>query len=129
MGDIKQIQYDIEEVTSDKAGNYYIKGWCILKNVRYGYFNYGNNKTSSNVYNNMHLCIIDANKVYILPTKLEKRQDVNEFINDGIDYKYCGYRAKLNNNYISLISEHSWRIILKNIDGEESIYFLAEQSK
>ena len=78
---------------------------------------------------NLHLCIIDANKVYILPTKLEKRQDVNEFINDGIDYKYCGYRAKLNNNYISLISEHSWGIILKNIDGEESIYFLAEQSK
>lgn len=123
QGAIEDVKFEIEPF-SEEAENeaQIIKGWFILPGVTYQYYNYGNDAERSGVYNYLNLCFIKDGKVYVLPTKLELRDDVNNIISDGIDYRYSGFRANVPENYSHLIKEGSIAFLVQNPDGVNTLY-------
>jgi hypothetical protein len=126
LSDEKDLCYNIEnyaEVTNKKAE---ISGWLVQKGQTYEYYNYGANVHGAGVYNNMHLACVDDNseQVYILPTQLSIRNDVTEYIADGIDYKYSGFESKFPVYYEQLIDKNGLYVVIKDTDGNQFIYRL-----
>ena len=123
QGAIKDVKFEIESISErDERGAQIIKGWFILPGVTYQYYNYGNDAERNGVYNYFNLCFLKDGKLYVLPTKLELRDDVNNLISDGIDYRYSGFQANLPKNYSHLIKEGSIAFLVKNPDGVNTIY-------
>lgn len=124
QGKPSDIQYKVESRQYDGNGAYVISGWAVKPGVTYSFYNYGNDAERSCVYNNMHVGFVDGETVYILPTKLSQRDDVNQLINDGIDYSYCGFTAQLPKNKTGKIENGSLVLIWKNPDGSQELYHL-----
>lgn len=122
-GKPSDIQFKVESQHYED-GTYVISGWAVKPGVTYTYYNYGNDKRHNSVYNNMHLGFVDGNTVYILPTKLSQRDDVDRFMNDGIDYAYCGFTAELPKNRAGRIEHGKPVLIWKNPDESQEIYDL-----
>ena len=74
-------------MTQDDNGNTWLQGWCVRKGVTYRYYNYGLDCTADAVYTNLHLCLVEGDSVYVIPTKLSDRDDIETVIGDGIDYR------------------------------------------
>lgn len=123
-GDTKDIRYNIDYQGQNQDGTYSVIGWCIKPGKVYSYYNYGNDATRAGVYNNMRIGFTDGQTVYILPTKLENRDDVDQSINDGTDYQYCGFRSMIPNVQVGRIEKGSLVLIWKNPDGSEELYYL-----
>lgn len=122
-GKSSDIQYKVESRGYDD-GTYVISGWAVKPGVTYTFYNYGNDKERSGVYNNMHIGFVDGDTVYILPTKLSQRDDVDRFMNDGIDYAYCGFTAELPESRTGRIENGDLVLIWKNPDGSQEIYYM-----
>lgn len=124
MGNKKDIEYKIEYKGLNNKGSYFIKGWCIKPGIEYSYYNYGNDAHKKSVYNNMHLGYLKKNTVYIIPTKLENRDDVDQYINDGIDYRFCGFQSIIPKEKLGKIEKGELVLIWKNPDGTQELYYL-----
>ena len=73
-----------------------VYGWAINKGVTYKYTNYAIG-TFRAVYNNNLVVLVDRqNNVYSIPTKAIDRIDVSRKMNDAIDYRNCGFIARVN---------------------------------
>lgn len=123
-GDNKNIHYYVDRNGFNQDGSYSVEGWCIKPGVQYSFYNYGYGKSLKSVYNNMHIGVTDGKTVYIFPTKLESRDDVDKYMNDGIDYKFCGFKSKLPRNEIEILEVGRLVLIWQNPDGSKELYFL-----
>ncbi len=123
-GDPSNLLYDIEAFQYDSDGACLVNGWAIKPGVTYHFYNYGNDAERNTVYNNMRIGFTDGESVYIMPTKLEQRTDVNELINDGIDYAYCGFRSRLPVRYTESVEYNIVVLIWQNPDGTQELYYL-----
>ncbi|MCC6093690.1 MAG: hypothetical protein LIV24_01470 [Eubacterium sp.] len=121
-GAIGDIRYDVESVTADEKNNSTIKGWFVKPGVTYDFYNYGNDAERTGVYNYLNVCLIDADRVYVLPTKLEIRQDVNDLIGDGTDYKFSGFEAYVPSKYSYLFDNCSYGFLSRDPDGRQTLY-------
>ena len=119
---IENVQYSIESVSTDQNGNCTITGWFIQPGVTYSFYNYGNDATRSGVYNYLNICFVDGESTYVLPTKLEERSDVNDFIGDGINYRYSGFHAYIPSQYSYLLEKCSLGFLSQNPDGAKTLY-------
>ena len=90
-GALGDVQYNVESVTADEMNNSIVKGWFVKPGVAYDFYNYGNDVESSGVYNYLNFCLINDDKVYIFPTKLELRPDVNNLKNLSISVMFCTF--------------------------------------
>lgn len=119
---IVSVKYNLESISADKSGNETIKGWFVLPGATYDFYNYGNDANRSSVYNYLNVCLVEGDDVYVLPTKLEGRSDVNDTIGDGIDYKYAGFQAWLPYRYSFLSDKCSFAFLTQNPDGVKTLY-------
>lgn len=124
LGDESEIEYDIEDEDFSSVEDSRIHGWFIRKGHTYDYFNAGMMEAGSGVYNNNHLCYVKDNTVYELPTKLEYRGDISDKINDGIDYAYCGFYARISGISPDEFENVQLGMVVKTTDGEEILYIL-----
>lgn len=124
VGTRDEIEYDIEEEKVSSSGDYRIHGWFVVKGKVYDYLNAGMMEEGSGVYDNNHLCYVKDDLVYELPTKLEYRKDVNYLMNDGIDYEYSGFYARVPENSMDIRDNAELGMIVVTPDGEEILYFL-----
>ncbi len=123
IGDGSEIVYDIEE-EDFSSEDCRIHGWFVQKGMTYDYFNAGMMEAGSGVYDNNHLCYVIDNLVYELPTKLEYRQDVNDLLDDGINYAYSGFYARITGIQMEELANAQLGMIVMTPDGEEILYFL-----
>lgn len=121
---IENVQYSIESVSTDQKGNCTITGWFIQPGVTYSFYNYGNDATRSGVYNYLNVCFVDGEYIYVLPTKLEERADVNDSIGDGINYRYAGFHAYVPSQYSYLLDKRSFGFLSQKPDGAKTLYVL-----
>lgn len=128
VGDPSEIIYEVsgEEIYDDR-GTHLIMGWAVKPGKVYSFYNYGNDAYRERVYNNMYLGCTDGNDVFILPTKLSKRDDVDALINDGIDYAYCGFSSLLPAGIKEQMN--SFVLIWQNQDGTKELFYLNEDGK
>ena len=124
IGERKEIEYNIDYQGVSSDGSYLVKGWCVKPGVEYSFYNYGNDAYRKSVYNNMHIGFTDGETVYILPTKLENRDDIDQYINDGIDYQFCGFQSRLPKEKSGRIKKGALVLIWKNPDGSQELYYL-----
>lgn len=118
---LQSFNYKLEGGAVYRDGHAVITGWMTdTGHIDSGY-NYGVDTVLYGVYNNMHCGIVNGDKVIIFPTKLKKRPDVNNEINDGIDYKYCGFTAYIPSEYVSEYSDNEIVLTVKRRNGEEFI--------
>lgn len=121
-GAIEEVQYSVESITVDEMNNSIVKGWFVKPGVTYDFYNYGTDTEGSGVYNYLNFCFIDADSVYVFPTKLEVRSDVNDYIADGIDYKYAGFEAYVPSEYSYLFDKCSFAFLSQTPDGVKTLY-------
>lgn len=121
-GKIIDVRYNLESISSDQSGNSTIVGWFVLPDVTYVFYNYGNDVNGNGVYNYLHVCLVNDDDVYVLPTKLEGRADVTDTIGDGIDYKYAGFQARLPYRYSSLLNECHVAFLTQDPGGAKTLY-------
>ncbi len=126
-GALGDVLYNVESVTADEMNNSIVKGWFVKPGVAYDFYNYGNDVESSSVYNYLNFCFINDDKVYIFPTKLELRPDVNNYIGDGVDYKYAGFEAYVPSKYSYLFEECSFAFLSRDPAGVKTLYAEEEQ--
>ena len=93
-------------------GNYYV--YNIIGNFICGFV--------VGVYNYLNFCLINDDKVYIFPTKLELRPDVNNYIGDGADYRYAGFEAYVPSKYSYLFEECSFAFLSRDPAGVKTLY-------
>lgn len=124
IGKSDEIEYDIEEEGISSSGDYRIHGWFVIKGRVYEYLNGGMMEEGSGVYDNNHLCYVKNDIVYELPTKLEYRKDVNQLLNDGIDYAYSGFYARIPEDSMNIRNDAKMGMIAETLDGEEVLYIL-----
>lgn len=124
-GNIQDISYHFDEIRYTQQGDAIIKGWLVRRGITYNSYNYGDDTYRSDVYNYMHLCMVKGDSVYIFPTKLELRSDVSNYINDGIDYRYCGFRARITSKNSDLMSSSLPGMVVQLPDGTEILYCLS----
>lgn len=129
VGAVEDIAFHIDSSGYDKNGNYYISGWCVKPGVVYEYYNYGNDAHRSGVYNNMHFGFSDGTRVFLLPTKLERREDVNSLLNDGIDYGFCGFRSILPKNRAGEIEKGDPVLVWENPDKSQELFDFCGQEQ
>lgn len=113
-------------MTQDDSGNTWLQGWCVRKGVTYRYYNYGLDCTADAVYTNLHLCLVEGDSVYVIPTKLSDRDDIETVIGDGIDYRCSDFTAKIPKKQTHLLTEDNLGIIMTAPDGEELLYEISD---
>lgn len=126
MGSADQIAYDIEDLQYQSDGSCVLRGWCVQPCVTYPFYNYGEDKHSSGVYNNIHVGYLSDDQIYIAPTRLEQREDVNRIMDDGIDYGYCGFQARIPEDNVEAFENGTLVLLLQNPDGTEQLYELEQ---
>ena len=124
VGEVSQISYSIDSENVNEKGDYIIKGWAVQKGITYDYYKHSIDEYNSGVYNYMNLCYVKDNKLYILPTKLETRPDVTECLNDGIDYRYSGFSARVCEEDVYLTEGYQKAFLFKNPDAKEIVYII-----
>lgn len=120
------IEYEIESCDKTNDGGLLVTGWFIEKGVTYSFNNYGLDWYGESVYDDFYLCIIDADNVYIFPTKLFEREDITEKIDDGIVYGKCGFKAFIAEKYVDLYEEADIGVIVNDPYGGEKIYEISK---
>lgn len=124
IGNEGEIEYNIEDENFGSAEDGRIHGWFVRKGQTYDYFNAGMMEAGSGVYNNNHLCYVKDNVVYELPTKLEYREDISDMLDDGVNYAYCGFYARIYGITQAELEDAQLGMIAETPDGEEILYFL-----
>lgn len=82
VGKSRKYLYNIDTLDKVSQDNFEISGWIIKK--------------KENIKNiSINIMLKDDNKFYVLPTKIEKREDVTQKFNDGTNYDFSGFRAYL----------------------------------
>ena len=72
----------------------------------------------------MHIGYVLDDVVYVIPTRLCTREDVNELIGDGINYKYCGFNSRVSSKDYKILENAAMVIIWENPDGTKEIYYI-----
>lgn len=119
--------YEIKNIESDTKGNVYIDGIFAVKGLSYDFFNYANDNHDKGVYAYYHFCLIDENEVYVMPTKLSEDNEINEMLNDGNNYRYSVFDAKVPKKYAEALNSFKRGIVSRSPDGKESIYIYGQQ--
>lgn len=115
--------YSIEE-QNDTPGYIEIKGWFVIPGRTYDYYNFGQGKGGSGVYNEMHLALLDGDRVVMLPTILIERPDVTEALGDGLEYDYCGFITHIPNDFRQLAGESGFCMVVSDPYDNLEIYRL-----
>lgn len=107
VGKNSKYLYNIDNLDKVNQDNFEVKGWIIKK--------------KENIKNvSINIMLKDDNKFYVLPTKIVKREDVTEKLNDGVNYNFSGFQAYLKKP--EGIKQKKSRIyILVEINGDRSI--------
>lgn len=116
-----QIEYAIEGAQYQADGSYLIQGWCVQPGITYPFYNYGEDNYANGVYNNIHVGYLSEDQVHIVPTRLEQREDVNQIMDDGIDYKYCGFQARIPEDNVEECRDSTLVFLIQNPDGTEQL--------
>ena len=104
-GSLKEITFNIEEITSVTEGDI-ISGWCARQSDFKEYYNYGMDKRFEGIVNNYVIALEKENVLYILPTKLKMREDVNN-AQDGAECGFCGFEAMIPVKYKESSDDYS----------------------
>lgn len=126
VGSAEQIAYDIESVQYQSDGSCILQGWCVQPGVTYPFYNYGYDTYERGVYNNIHVGYLLDDQVYIAPTRLEQHDDVNRIMNDGTDYRYCGFQARIPEDNVDECIDGILVVLIQNPDGTEELYELGQ---
>lgn len=116
----ENIRMEIESV-QDENKYLAIKGWIIEKGVTHEYFNWvaGEGK---NVYINNQIVLIDKDNIIVgFSTVSESRPDINEKINDGIDYQRCGVNALIKRSKLQKGKSYTIGILKTDLDGKKTL--------
>ena len=70
----------------------------------------------------MRLCLLNEGKVYVLPTKLEDRPDVTDVMDDGIDYRDCGFQSFVPPACSETMENGKIGFLTRDPDGNETLY-------
>jgi len=122
-GDLDDLIY---AVYMDPPGDreVFVTGWAIKPGATHTIYNYGNDMIKECVYNNMRVAFTDGERVYIMPTKLARRDDVDRLIVGDIDYGYCGFTSHIPSGSQALVDDASLVLIWRDPDGTEELYYL-----
>lgn len=85
--------------------------------------------TSDTVYTNLRLCLIENDTVYVIPTKLSNRDDIETAMGDGIDYHCSDFTAKVPKKHTHLLEKSNLGIIMISPDGENSLYEINDKAR
>lgn len=115
--------YRLDSVTK-KNDVVIIEGWAVQKGILYPYYNYSLDKSGYGVYNKLYLGIVDENSktVLLFPTVLGESDVANETIDDGIDYRYCGFISEIPERYYSNMQKNGVLLCFCNPNGEWTSY-------
>lgn len=98
-----------------------VSGWAIEKGKTYDYFNWVNGH-GNGVYNNNIVVLKDNDGIlYSINTASLPRPDVNECINDNIDYRNCGIHAVINVSKLNKNQTYKIGVILTDLDGNKNL--------
>lgn len=122
LQDSEDTIYSEEDKCKDSKGNVYIEGYFSVKGLSYDFFNYANDNHDKGVYANFQFCIIDGEVVYVMPTKLEETETINNLLNDGNNYRYAIFKTRIPNKYVNIINNAKKGIVSRTPDGEEYLY-------
>ena len=126
----EKIEYRINSVT-ELQDTIQIEGWAVQKGIQYPYYNYGIDENSKGVYNKMRIGYADhkKKKATLFPTILEKSAEANETVNDGIDYKYCGFVCTISKSDYNLAQQNGFLVGFCDPNGKWSFYPIEVEDK
>ncbi len=124
VGNPSDLRYSVDFEGVNGTADYQIEGWAVKPGRVYSLYNYGMDKTLERVYNNLRVGYTDGTNVYIFPTKLVRRAEANDAINDGIDYGYCGFLSKIPVGNAEGTAGGDLILIWRNPDGTQELYYL-----
>ena len=93
---ISGVLFNVNQLYKYNEDYDYITGWVLKKGTEIKQYN-----------TKLVLFRKSSEKGYVLPLKMRARPDVTKAINDGIDYKYSGFEAKVDHKYMK---NNSFRI-------------------
>lgn len=94
-------EYELEGGSVYKDGHAIVSGYLVDRKETYSVYDYaGNSYDEEGIYNYNIVGIKTEDKVILFKTKAKERADINEKINDNIDYRYCGFTAYIPKNIV-----------------------------
>ena len=105
-----EIIWDIESINADRNFTSII-GWAIYPD-----------EPQINIKVDIVLENKSTNKFYQIPSQMVSREDLNDLINDDIDYSNSGFFARVNNQLINLNKEY-YNIYIR-YRMNEKIYYI-----
>lgn len=119
----------IMNIDSIVQGNDYIEidGWAIEKGVTHKYFNWVAGE-DENVYNNNNVVLQDeSGNIYAINTVSQERNDVNQIINDDINYAKCGFKGLVKCNKLKKNQIYKVGAIITTLDDEQILVMSEEE--
>ena len=101
--------YSLDEDGTDTDGK--IRGWIVKQ---------GSSVRTCSI--NVILKECDSMNAYILPTQVDKRDDVTTLISDGNNYDYSGFEAQIDN-----IDTGKQYVLCFKVEINDTIYYYSTQ--
>ena len=131
--DVQYVDKDNEKYLTNidniVSGDKYIEidGWALEKGTINEYFNWVTGPDES-VYNNNQVVLQDEDgNIYAINTVSEERLDVNELINDKINYRKCGFKALVKRNKLKENCKYKVGIIITTLEDEKILVMSEEE--
>lgn len=113
-------QFEYSVSYEDKGSFFLMEGYVLEKGKTETVYNYGWGRTVDAAYINLKVALIDEmGNVLILPTKAVANPEVTKMINDGVNYDYSSFLAKINKSRIDESKKYQIGIIYTKIDHTE----------
>lgn len=113
-----QFEYSISY--EDKGNFFLVEGYGLEKGKTETVYNYGWGRTVDAAYINSKVALIDEmGNVLILPTKAVDNPEVTKVINDGVNYDYSSFLAKIHRKRIDESKKYQIGIIFTKMDNTE----------
>ena len=124
LGENTEITYHIEPQLSTEKNAQVISGWVTENNKFYEYFNYGIDLTRTSAYNHVQFALIHDDTVIVLPTRVEKDDNLKDILNDGINREWSKFISILPNEYSDDYEKCGMGFVVNDYDGKEILYII-----
>ncbi len=124
IGNNEEITYNIEPEIVVAGNTQMISGWVTENNKYYEYFNYGIDLTRISAYNNVRLALIKDESVFVLPTRVEKDDELRDILNDNVNREWSKFISLLPETYSKTYKEYGMGFVIMDYEGKETLYII-----
>lgn len=121
MRDISECYYRIGELQEGKNGDL-VKGEFIDSEMVYDYYDYGIDCYGKAVYSNVRFVLIGDEELYVMPTKLSFRENIDVDNMDISKDGYYGFTACIPQKYSEIYNYVKKGYLVRNLEGEYKLY-------